>query len=164
MAAIAPYAIKGGIALGSSLLGSALAGRQSPEQRRALQLSNQAQTQGLAAAGPLLSLAPRTYGPVMDYWSRILSGNRGEMTSALAPEIEQIGQGYGTQTQAAANLMPRGGGRATLLSQLPYQQMGDIQRLMQTARPQAAQGLLQAGQSAIQGGIGALYGATGAGR
>src|SRR5881396_3537107 len=120
---LAPYAITGGVGLGASWLGSKLAGGLSPEQRQAYNLTNQAGQMGLGAAGPLLRQGQSAYGPVMDYWSRILSGNRGEMTSALAPEIEQIGQGYGAQTQALANLMPRGGGRATLLSQLPYQQM-----------------------------------------
>ena len=60
--------------------------------------------------------------------------------------------------------MPRGGGRATLMQNLPYQQLRDVQTLMQTARPQAAGGLLQAGNAAVGQGIQALYGSTGAGR
>src|SRR3989442_11615400 len=135
LAPVAAPLISGGIGLGTSWLGSKLAGGMSPEQRRALQLSNQAQTIGLGAGSQLLGLAPRTLNPTIDYWSRILSGNRGEMTSALSPEINQIGEGYAAQQQAAANLIPRGGGRATLMQNLPYQQMRDVQTLMQTARP-----------------------------
>lgn len=164
MAMLAAPAIGAGVGLGASWLGSKIAGRRSPEEQQALGLSNQAQQQGINTGSQLMSLAPKTYGPVIDYYSRLLSGNRGEMTQALAPEINQIGEGYGAQTQAAANLMPRGGGRATMLQNLPYQQTRDVQSLMQTARPQAAGGLLQAGNAAVGQGIQALYGSTGAGQ
>lgn len=210
LAPFAPALIKGGIGLGASLLGSKLGGKltapssteksimdaQLDQMRRSQQLSAEAFPIGLegsrtgldaarAAMETSRSALGRSFNPVMDYWSRLLSGNRASMTSALAPELNQMADQYQAARASAAALTPRGGGRASILAQLPFQQARDASTLMQTIRPQAAQGLLQAGQGALQagqgiaqggqlaGGIGSnlvsnavqsLYGATAAGR
>jgi len=107
----------------------------------------------------------------MNYWSSILSGNRGLATSALAPEISRIGQGYQTAANTSAALMPRGGPSAAFMSELPFAQQRDVSSLLQSARPAAAGSLLGAaqnigglGSSLLGSGISAIYGATQAGR
>ena len=179
MAAAIPLLIKGGMALGGSLLGSKLSkSKSTPEEKAALGQTAQAQNLGLGAAKGtlpqaqnLIGMGSQAYQPVLNYWSSILSGNRGAMTSALAPEVSQIGQGYRTAAQTSAALNPRGGPSASFLSELPFQQQRDVSTLFQQARPQAAQGLLAGAQGATGAGsallsnaIQSLYSSTAAGR
>ncbi len=164
LAPFAPALIKGGIGLGASLIGSKLAGGTPSGDKGILAQQRQNAQIGSDSGSQMLRLAGQSYNPVVNYWSKMLSPNRGDMTAALAPEINQISEGYGAQTRAASELMPRGGGRATLLQDLPYRQTRDTTTLLQTARPQAAKGLLDAGTSAANTGVNALYGSTAAGR
>ena len=88
-------------------------------------------------------------------WSGLLTGGRGRLTNLLAPEIGGINKGYDSIKQSYANLQPRGGARASLMAQLPYQRARDIATLFQQARPLAAAGVLQTGQAqAAAGGAG----------
>jgi len=169
---------RAGIGLGGSLLASKLAGGNPPGYGNALNLSGQAQQQGmnlsnqLAPQGQnLLSLAGQTYNPVINYWSNLLNNNRGAMTSALGPDISRIGQGFQTAAQTSANLNPRTGPSAAFLSQLPFQQQAAVTQLMQGMRPLAAQQMLQAGQAAgatgsniLANATNLLYGSTQTGR
>jgi hypothetical protein len=95
----------------------------------------------------LLGGATQSFSPVANMWSGLLTGGRGRLTNLLAPEIGEITDAYRGPTQAMANLQPRGGARASLMAQLPYQKARDITTLFQQARPMAAQGLLQTGQA-----------------
>ena len=106
-------------------------------------------------AQQLLSGATQSFSPVANMWSGLLTGGRGRLTNLLAPQIGEITDAYRGPTQAMANLQPRGGARASLMAQLPYQRARDIATLFQQARPLAAEGLLQTGQAqAAAGGAG----------
>ena len=106
-------------------------------------------------AQQLLGGATQSFSPVANMWSGLLTGGRGRLTNLLAPQIGEITEAYRAPTQAAANLQPRGGARASLMAQLPYQRARDIATLFQQARPLAAEGLLQTGQAqAAAGGAG----------
>lgn len=180
-----PFLAKAGIGLGASILGSKIGGKltgpsgtektildaQMDALKRGQQMSAEAFPVGMEAArggiGALQSGIGATRGamerlnPVIDYWSRLLSGNRGEMTSVLAPELNQIADNYRAAQMASANLTPRGGGRASLMQALPFQQARDVSTLLQTLRPQAAQGL---GQTVGQlGGLAGQIGSLGSG-
>lgn len=164
-----------GIGAVASLFG---AGGPSKEERALMQQQANLMRQGSAASSRLTPLGTNlirrgasALAPVQSYYGRILGGDRGAMTEALAPEIGQITEGYRSARESQAALQPRGGGRATLLSSLPYQQSRDISTLFQTARPAAAQGLTQVGQATgamgqgtLQSAINSLYGSTAAGR
>jgi len=166
--------VRAGTTLGSTLL----AGRQRPEEKAAVTSLQQGITAGGEASKQLMPIGTnlltkgaQTYQPALDYWRGILSGDRGAAFSAAAPEISRIAEGYEGTRQAQANLVPRGGGRSSLLSQLPYQQMRDQQTLLQQARPEAAKNVMaagtqiaQTGSTAINSAIQALYGTTSAGR
>jgi hypothetical protein len=107
----------------------------------------------------LLSRAAQALGPVQNFFGGIL-GNRGQAMQAAAPAINQMNQGYAAQNAAQQALMPRGGGRSTLMAQMPYQQMGNILSYIQNLRNTAASGLQ--GVAGTMGGIGssAIGGAT----
>src|SRR5215470_7803504 len=166
--------------LGAGALGNLIAGgpQTTPlqdqvfrQQLAAGQLGMQT-AQGLLPQGQnLLTMGAQQMQSPMNYWSSILSGNRGLATSALAPEISRIGQGYQAASNASAALSPRGGPSAAFNSELPFAQQRDVANLLQTARPQAAGSLLGAaqnlgglGSNLIGSGISAIYGATQAGR
>jgi hypothetical protein len=127
----------------------ALKGKSSAQKET--EAAQQGLIKSMAPMGPqFMGEAQEAISPVMQHWLSILGGNRQEMTGAQAPEIQQITQGYRTAGETASTLTPRGGGRASLLSMVPYRQAGDINNLLMSARPQAAAGLTQVGGLAGQ--------------
>src|ERR1700746_2848380 len=179
LAPLAPLATSLGAGVGLSALGNLIAGHPKstgPEQsvlnadQNAINLQQGNAGQLIPQGQNLLGMGSQAYQPVLNYWSSLLSGNRGAMTSALAPEIGLINQGYNTAAQTSPTPPPRGGPRADILSNMPFQRQGAITNLFQTLRPQAAQGLAGLGQSLTGAGsnvlgqaTNALYGSTGAG-
>lgn len=147
------------VGVGASLLGNWLNSRQSAEQKQANQglLSNMQQGQQTANTlqpygTGFLNTAQQGIGSSMDYWSKLLSGNRGEMMSAMAPEVNRINAGYDQNKRSLLQFAPRGGGQAGMLASAPYKEQQDINSLFQTLRPQAAQ---QMGNLGLQaGGLG----------
>jgi hypothetical protein len=178
LAPFAPALIKGGIGLGASLIGGKLAGGTPKGDQSILDANNQAMKDNLAMSGQLrqggsdlVNLAGRSFNPVVDYYSRILSGGRSGLMSALGPQASNIGMGYQNARNTIASLTPRGGGRSTMMADLPFQQQKDVTSLFQTERAGAPAGLLQAGSQASNAGnnlisnaIQSMYGATSAGR
>src|SRR5438876_2875479 len=141
LAPFIPLIASAGASVGSSLLGSKLA-QASPrpaEQKvqdllgQSMQMGQQTAQQVTPQAQNLLSMGAGGYQPVLNYWSSLLSGNRGAMTGAMGPEISRIGQGYQTATNTSAALNPRGGPSASFLSELPFQHQRDVTSLLQTA-------------------------------
>lgn len=80
-------------------------------------------------------------GPVRDYFSTLLGGDRNALSELLGPEIGTIHSGYDAVKKTISEFSPRGGGRTSQLSQLPEREAGDITNLFLKARPMAAQGL-----------------------
>lgn len=96
-----------------------------------------------------LNAASGNLANVAQYEQGILSGDRQQILATEAPEISQILKSYDTTRKAQAELEPRGGGRSATLNELPYQEAGDVNKLIEQARPQAAQTLSQvAGEQA----------------
>src|SRR5262245_17521850 len=121
---LAPF----GAQLGTTAIGNKLAGgpQTTPlqdqvfkQQLAAGQLGMDTARQLLPQGHNLLTMGAQQMQSPMNYWSSILSGNRGLATSALAPEISRIGQGYQTAANTSAALSPRGGPSAAFLSELP---------------------------------------------
>jgi len=176
-----PFLIPIAASVGGSLLGNKLAkagtGPTKTEQG-VLSQDAQAQKTGLNAgtamlpqANNLIGMGSGAYQPVLNYWSSILSGNRGAATSAMAPELSRISQGYKTAGETSTALSPRGGPSAEFNAELPFQQQRDVTSLLQGARPAAAKGLLDTGNATFGAGsdllshaISAIYGSTAAGR
>lgn len=93
---------------------------------------------------------------VQSYLQRLMSGDRGLTMQTLAPEINSLTQQYQGSVGAARGLYPRGGQTASQAAQLPYQMQGNINNLLFSARPQAAQQLGQLGSNQASLGMGAL--------
>ena len=165
MGFLAPLGISMAGSVGSSLLGGAL-GKASPTPMEQNVLAKDQATQNLqyGTGQNLIGMGTGAVQQPLNYWANILSGNKGLATSALAPDISRIGQGYQQAASTSAALMPRGGPRADVLANMPFQQQRDVSTLFQQARPQAASQLGQLGSGLIGQGTNALYASTAAGR
>ncbi len=71
----------------------------------------------------------------------ILSGDRSKVLATEAPEISSLLSSYDAARKSAGQLTPRGGGRSATLNELPYKEAGDVNKLVQEARPRAAKDL-----------------------
>lgn len=120
---------------------------------------NASTNQALPAGQSFLDTSKGAFQPAIDYWSKILSGDAGAMTSALAPEISQIGNAYQTAGNSASMTSPRGGFRSTTMANLPFQQAAQVGNLFSTLRPTAANALSSIGGAT--GGLGTGLTATG---
>jgi hypothetical protein len=78
------------------------------------------------------------FGPALDYWNKILSGNKAEMDSATAPEKSDILSQYRAKRKQLAATGSRSGGTNEAIAQSEFSQAGDVAGLMQKLRPQAA--------------------------
>lgn len=110
--------------------------------------------------------AQQAYDPAFKYYSSLMSGNRGDLVSALAPEISGINRSYQTAQQTAGELSPRGGASAAFLAEQPYRRASEVQALISGGRSGAASSLANLAQTAGSLGSGAagnsLQAATGA--
>lgn len=149
LAAAAPTLISlvGG-SLASKLIGGP-SGAQKNANNSVQQLASSLGNKGLS----FLDEAKSDLSGPEQYFQSILSGNRGQATQALAPDIENIGTGFNIARQTATQLAPRSGGRSTLFNELPFQQAGQVQNLFSTARTGAADSLSKLGLGV--GGLGA---------
>ena len=120
---------------------------------------NQQQNQGLlnpqgaanvTSASGNLDTAATQLKNVAAYDTGILSGNRETVLATEAPEISSMLASYNQQRQAAGQLQPRGGGRSAFLNEQPYKELGDVNKLIESARPAAAKDLTSA-SSALTG-------------
>jgi hypothetical protein len=76
-----------------------------------------------------------------NFWSKILGGNRDAMMDTMAPEVSTIVSQYDAGRKAVSEFGARGGGKNSTLAELPMKQSGDINRLFQSLRPEAAKQL-----------------------
>jgi hypothetical protein len=153
----------------ASLIGGSVAskfvggpsGQQKDANTSVQQLASSLGSRGLSFLDQAKSA---TSGP-QNYFQSILSGNRGQATQSLAPDIEQIGTGFNQAERTTTELAPRSGGRATLFNELPFQKSGTINNLFSTARTSAADALSKLGlgfgglgTSAVAGGLNGFNG------
>lgn len=157
---LAPLAIS---TAASGIFGKAFGGPSATTQK-AIDTLGQGMQAGYNTSNTLSNLAGRAYNPVMDYWSRLLSGNRGAAMSALSPEIARMGDQNTAEMRAASELMPRTGGRATMMQSMPFQNMQNVQSMFQSLRPTAAGQLGTLGGTLQANATNALNASTNAGR
>jgi hypothetical protein len=171
-------AITGGVSLLGSKLGKPKTPELSAEAKQAQQglLANQQTGQQYASQiNPYMTgfygQAQQGIQAPMDYYAKLLSGDKAAMAEAIAPEAQRIGSNYAMASNTARTVMPRGGYASTTMANLPFRQAGEINTLLQTLRPGAAAAMgtlgLGAGQLGSQAGsnmIQALAGSTQAGQ
>jgi hypothetical protein len=146
--AIAKFALPAiGGALGG-LLGRSSGRAKTAEEKTGINQLIGAGDEGFAGVNRLQPVAQnflqqgsQTFQPSIDYWTKILSGDRSEITGAVAPEIGRISTGYDQAAKTAGQFAPMGGGRSSLMAELPFRKAQDISTLISGLRPQAAQQL-----------------------
>jgi hypothetical protein len=136
-----------------SFLGNLFGGGPSNNQKQANNLLNSAAETGLNVGGNFLRSSQNAFQAPTSYYSSILSGNPAAVSGALAPELSQLNAGYRNARTQLDQFAPMGGGRASMISQLPFEQQSAITNLIAQQRALAAQGLT--GIGGTMGGIGA---------
>ena len=166
LATVAPALIGAGGMIGASLLGKSASGKTpelSAEAKQAQQglLANQQTGQEYSSQlNPymtgFLNQAQTGIQAPMDYYSKLLSGDKAAMAEAIAPEAQRIGSNYAMAANSARSNMARGGYASSTLANLPFKQAGETNTLLQLLRPNAAAAM---GNLAL--GAGQLGNATG---
>lgn len=75
--------------------------------------------------------------PALDFLTKLTKGDQGDVTQAAQPEIDQITQQFDA-IRNMVSLQPRGGGKASVLAESPFQKAGAIQRTEGQMRAGAA--------------------------
>lgn len=88
--------------------------------------------------------------PALNYYQGIMAGGPDAMM-ALSPEIQQTRNSFQAAKNQLATTGPMGGGRASAMAQMPYQQGAALSNLYATARPAAAQALSSLGTAGAGG-------------
>lgn len=78
------------------------------------------------------------FAPAMDFFRKLLSGDTGELQQAVGPEADAIHQQFSQIRDMFANTGGRGGGRTSMLAQMPTQEAGQVAGLISRARSNAA--------------------------
>jgi hypothetical protein len=100
-------------------------------------LSNQGQS--VTQSGQqIFGQGVQDFAPAQSYWNSILSGNKSEMESAIAPEKADILSQYRARRKQLAATGARSGGTNEATAESEYSQAGEIAKLLQQLRPQAA--------------------------
>jgi len=86
------------------------------------------------------------------YYRTILNGGQDATTSLMGPEVSTVLGQFDNASKAAAELGPRGGGRAAIQAETPFKKTGAYVDLLGKAKQGAAQGLAGIGcqQTAAQ--------------
>ena len=95
-----------------------------------------------------------------NWFQSMLSGNQANTTAALAPDINRIRDQNNQTLTAASTLAPRGGGRESMLFDLPFKTTSQTSGLYNASRPAAAANL--ANLAGEYGSIGVGTGGLGA--
>lgn len=86
------------------------------------------------------------YNQVNKYYTDILKGGEGALNALLGPQRSAVNRAYQSQYQNIAQRGPRGGGTNQQLANADAERQGRLIDIALSARPQAAQGVLQTGQ------------------
>ncbi len=157
-----PALIAGGAFLGGTLLGGKK-GAKAPSPKDALiAQQTEASKFALGEARQVLPQARETLQAPLDFWKTILGGDRQEMLSVLAPEVNTIVSQYDTARRSLTNLAPRGGGRSAIQAESRFEEANVIQRLLQESRRMASREVADIGGRLTTLGVSELGISTGA--
>lgn len=153
----------GGAFLGKKLFGGGKGAPKAASPKDALIAQQTEASQfALGEARQVLPQARETLQGPLEFWETILGGDRQEMLSLLAPEVETIVSQYDTARRNITNLAPRGGGRTTAMAESRFEEAGLIQRLLQESRRMATREITGIGGQLTTLGLGELGISTGA--
>lgn len=113
--------------------------------------------QGAVGAGSnLLTKGGGLQNLSSDFFKKLLKGNRTQLMSTLAPEVEALNSGFDSAEKSIANFGPRSGGATSKLADLKFKKAGATTQMLQNAQSGAAQTLFQQGTAESGQGIGLL--------
>lgn len=92
-------------------------------------------------ASDLFSTGQGGADDLMSYFRKIFSGDREESYRATSEQTGTVTDQYDTAYQAVLQKGPRGGGRTSAAANLKGMEAGKVSEIIDSARPQAAQGL-----------------------
>lgn len=148
-------------AIGSSILGKkSAAGSATPTaaEQSALTAQTHAAT-GLAGAGAqALRQGTAATGQATNYFSTLANGNRGQLTTALSPEIEAVNKTYAGANSTISRFL-RGPDKDMQAGELARERAGNIAGLYKGVRQNAATSLAGIGSAETSAGSGAMAGA-----
>lgn len=156
-------AVIGGTALVGSYLnyrGAKNASKRTPEEQNALTAQTGVANQLRDQSSSLFRMGTPALSQAGRYYSTLASGNRGAMTQALAPEIEQTNQVYGGTRRSLARFL-RGPDRDYQMGELERQRAGSVASLFREGRTNAVARLLDYGQGTTATATSALGGSAG---
>ncbi len=102
---------------------------------------NQAFGAGTALLGQgagIIDKGVSTFDQPLDYWSKLLSGDKTAMGQAVGPYAAAVGKQFENAGRAADTMLPRGGYRSTAQAELPTQKAGLISDKLLGLQPEAA--------------------------
>lgn len=103
----------------------------------------------------LFNIGLPAYAQAVEYYQKLLGGDRATMQGAVAPSAEMIRDSYQGLTKGVLSGTVRGGGRDQALGEIQRQQGADIAHLISGVQPAAANALMSGGlagaQTAMQG-------------
>lgn len=165
--ALLPAIISAGAGIGGSLLASHSASSAAKKQQQAMQPLIDAQSAAskwsLDQAKIDIPKARETLGGPLDFWNKILKGDRNAAMSVAGPSADQLAQQTAAANRTQAEFSPRGGRRALMLGDKPLETMTSLNRGLLELRPRAAEETKSIGQILAQLGLGEAGNATAAG-
>ncbi len=97
--------------------------------------------EGILKAGlPQMRQAAEGLAAPEQYYRSLLGGDKAAMESAVAPETSSILDQYRGKRSQMAKLGPRSGGTGEAIAGSQFGQIGDVSKVLQSVRPQAAKG------------------------
>lgn len=129
---------------------------QTSEQKALTGVETEAAKLGVKEAKTNLPKAASTLQAPLDFFQKLLKGDRTAVMGAFAPEISSLTSLYDTGRKTAEEFAPRGGGRGAALEELPFKEAGDIEKLVAGARQEGATGVANIGAMLGQLGLGEL--------
>jgi len=100
---------------------------------------------GFGAGTRAVGRAEEAWEPALGFLKALLYGDQEAVSQAIGPARSRIISQYDAARKQIAEFAPRGGGRSELLAELPFRQAGEIGRLTQEARTEAAKELTDLG-------------------
>lgn len=122
-------------------------------QTRAVNLGVTGAEQDIPAARSALSLP-------LDFFKKLLTGDRKVLEETLSPEITTLHKQYESGRKTAAEFGGRGGGTNAAIAESRFKEAGDVSALVHGARKEGATGLTDIGQILANLGVGEMGGAV----
>ena len=92
-----------------------------------------------------VSAGQTNVGKSTDYWSKLLSGDKKELASAIEPERSTIGKAFDAGRKSISEFGGRGGGTSAAVAESKFQEAGEIGKLVSGKKEAAAGELAKTG-------------------